>query len=206
MVAFTAFSEAAIAEFALVSAAVAYMPGTESTATAGDIGVAAETNLASSTAIISAGSLGVAAQTTLNSVSASTNTQFEKVNLTVTPVSVTASLVATTTINDSSYILTAKPTVLGNSVNVVNNSLVYDAKGNTPALTGVYLNINNYALTDEDAQATTTVSGVSATTTANWDTVNGVYAVNVIFSNTDFERSRTVNIVPYGNYKVYITR
>ena len=62
------------------------------------------------------------------------------------------------------------------------------------------------ALEDEDAQGVATVTGVSATSTANWDTVNGIYAVQVIFLNTDFERSRTVNIVPYGNYTVYVTR
>jgi hypothetical protein len=60
-------------------------------------------------------------------------------------------------------------------------------------------------LEDEDAQATATVGGVSATTTADWDTVNGVYAINVVYLSTDFERSRTVNIVPYGNYTVFVT-
>ena len=82
----------------------------------------------------------------------------------------------------------------------------YDAKAITDPLTGVYLQINNYDLADEDAQATATVSGVAATTTADWDTVNGIYAVNVVYLNTDFERKRTVNIVPYGNYTVYVTR
>ena len=82
----------------------------------------------------------------------------------------------------------------------------YDAKAITDPLTGVYLHINNYDLADEDAQATATVSGVAATTTADWDTVNGIYAVTVVYLNTDFERKRTVNIVPYGNYTVYVTR
>ena len=83
----------------------------------------------------------------------------------------------------------------------------FDAKANITldaATADADLTIND--LEDEDAQGTATVSGVSATGAANWDTVNGIYAVQVIFLATDFERKRCVNIVPYGNYKVYVTR
>jgi hypothetical protein len=83
----------------------------------------------------------------------------------------------------------------------------FDAKANITldaATADADLTANDFA--DEDAQASTTVSGVSATTTANWDTDDGIYAVQVVFAATDFERKRCVNIVPYGNYKVYVTR
>jgi len=83
----------------------------------------------------------------------------------------------------------------------------FDAKANITldaATADADLTVNDFA--DEDAQASTTLSGVSAASTANWDTVNGVYAVQVVYLNTDFERTRTVNVVPYGNYKVYVTR
>ena len=83
----------------------------------------------------------------------------------------------------------------------------FDAKANITldaATADADLTIND--LEDEDAQGTATVSGVSATGAANWDTVNGIYAVQVVFLATDFERKRCVNIVPYGNYKVYVTR
>lgn len=65
---------------------------------------------------------------------------------------------------------------------------------------------------DEDAQASTSVTGVAATGAAGWrsndpDIPNGVYrAPEVVFLNTDFRRTATVNIVPYKEYKVYITR
>ena len=83
----------------------------------------------------------------------------------------------------------------------------FDAKANITldaATADADLTVND--LEDEDAQASTTLSGVSATGAANWDTVNGIYAVQVVFLATDFERKRCVNIVPYGNYKVYVTR
>jgi len=83
----------------------------------------------------------------------------------------------------------------------------FDAKANITldaATADADLTINDF--TDEDAQGTATVSGVSASGAANWDTVNGIYAVQVVFLATDFERKRCVNIVPYGNYKVYVTR
>ena len=83
----------------------------------------------------------------------------------------------------------------------------FDAKANITldaATADADLTINDF--TDEDAQASTTLAGVSAASTANWDTVNGIYAVQVVYLATDFERKRAVNIVPYGNYTVYVTR
>tara|TARA_R100001443_G_scaffold117275_1_gene141042 strand:+ start:35 stop:682 length:648 start_codon:yes stop_codon:yes gene_type:complete len=65
---------------------------------------------------------------------------------------------------------------------------------------------------DEDAQGSTPITGVSASGAVNWnsddpDIPNGIYrAPEVIFLNTDFRRTATVNIVPYKDYKVYITR
>lgn len=79
-----------------------------------------------------------------------------------------------------------------------------EAKAVTDALTGVALNILAQEFADEDAQGRKTLTGVSATGTANWDTVNGVYAVSVVFAATDFDRERCINIVPYESYTVYI--
>ena len=65
---------------------------------------------------------------------------------------------------------------------------------------------------DEDAQGSTPITGVSASGAVNWnsndpDIPNGIYrAPEVVFLNTDFRRTATVNIVPYKDYKVYITR
>lgn len=84
--------------------------------------------------------------------------------------------------------------------------LDYDAEASTvlPSIAASTLTITSFE--DEDAQGSAVITGVSAATTADWDTVNGIYTFNVVYSNTDFERTRTVNIVPYGNYKVYVTR
>lgn len=65
---------------------------------------------------------------------------------------------------------------------------------------------------DEDAQGSTPITGVAATGAAGWrsndpDIPNGVYrAPEIVFLNTDFRRTSTVNIVPYKDYKVYVTR
>jgi len=65
---------------------------------------------------------------------------------------------------------------------------------------------------DEDAQGSTPITGVAATGAAGWrsndpDIPNGVYrAPEIVFLNTDFRRTATVNIVPYKDYKVYVTR
>ena len=65
---------------------------------------------------------------------------------------------------------------------------------------------------DEDAQGSTPITGVTSTGAVGWrsndpDIPNGIYrAPEVIFLNTEFRRTATVNIVPYKDYKVYITR
>ena len=121
-------------------------------------------------------------------------------------------------------------TLSGTSSTTSVGTLSYDAKANTTAATiqavfaldveysakanitldtasaSADLTVNVTDFEEEDAQGTVTLSGVSATTSANWDTVNGIYTVQVIYLATDFERTRTVNIVPYGNNTVYVTR
>ena len=65
---------------------------------------------------------------------------------------------------------------------------------------------------DEDAQGSTPITGVTATGAVGWrsndpDIPNGIYrAPEVVFLNTEFRRTATVNIVPYKDYRVYITR
>jgi hypothetical protein len=75
----------------------------------------------------------------------------------------------------------------------------------TIQVSGLLFGINNYELLDEDAQGRAYPTGVSATGASNWDTVNGIYAVQITFTADDFARERTVNIAKYGNYTAYIT-
>jgi hypothetical protein len=124
--------------------------------------------------------------------------------LTVTPIAVSATTALNDYINSSSYTLTANITVTDTTATTAAGTAGFDAKANITldaATADADLTVND--LEDEDAQASTTLSGVSATGATNWNTVT---ALQVIFLNTEFERSKTVNVVPYGNYKVYITR
>lgn len=208
MLGFSSYSELPIAAAVTSLAATAYMGGVSATTAAGVAEYDAKANIttAATAATFTAApftDVDAKANITTTSVTATTANTFGGIANTTTLTPVTA-----TTVNNVFDDVDAQATITPSAATATftAGTLDYDAKAVTPALTGVQLNINNYELADEDAQATATVSGVSATTTADWDTVNGIYAVQVIFTNTDFERTRTINIVPYGNYKVYITR
>lgn len=208
MLGFSSYSELPIAAAVTSLAATAYMGGVSATTAAGVAEYDAKANIttASTAATFTAvpfADVDAKANITTTSVTAITANTFGGIANTTTLTPVTA-----TTVNNVFDDVDAKATVTPSAATATFTAGIagYDAKATTPALTGVQLNINNYELADEDAQASATITGVSASGAANWDTVNGIYAVQVIFVNTDFERSRTVNIVPYGNYKVYVTR
>lgn len=210
MLSFTALSEASIGESTTVLDANAFMSGASATA--------------------SAGALGQSGETSLGSVTASVVKNDTVVNLTVTPTAVTATLAvhqftaqddvrgatgahpsgqATATITVGTNTATGKASIVPPAATSITTAGTadFDAKANITldaATADADLTVNVFD--DEDAQASTTLSGVSATTAANWDTDDGIYAVQVVFTATDFERKRCVNIVPYGNYKVYVTR
>ena len=213
MLSFVAVSETAIAESSTVSDASAFMLGAAATASAGTLEYDARaftpalSAVTATTAITEFDDEDAQANVTLDAATASTAVNFGQVNLTVTPTAVTATAALNDYINSSSYTLTANPTITDTTATTTAGTAGFDAKANITldaATADADLTVND--LEDEDAQGTATISGVSATGAANWDTVNGIYAVQVIFVNTDFERTRTVNIVPYGNYKVYVTR
>jgi len=208
MLGFSTYSELPLAAAVTSLAATAYVGSVLAAADAGVAGYDAKANITTS-AVSSTfvadpfADVDAKANITTSSVTATTANTFGGIANTTTLTSVTA-----TTVNNTFTNVYAQATVTPSAATATFTAGVadYDAKATTDPLTGVYLQINNYDLADEDAQATATVSGVAATTTADWDTVNGIYAVNVVYLNTDFERKRTVNIVPYGNYTVYVTR
>ena len=215
MLSFAALSETAIAESTTTLDASAFMSGAAATASAGTLEYDAKANTNALSAITATTSI-----TAFDDVDAQANATLAAVTATITPHQFTAfddvkgafsayiSGAATATFSLDAITANGKANVVTPAATstTVTSALGYNAKATTPALTGVYLNILYHDFLDEDAQASTTLTGVSGTGIADWDTVNGINAVNVIFLNTDFERSRTVNIVPYGNYKVYITR
>lgn len=204
MLSFAALSETAIAESTTTLDASAFMSGAAATASAGAIGQSGETTLTGVSATEGINSLGVAAQTTLASAVAPAELGIPVFGISVKPSGVSATITAADSINDTTYLLDAAISIRGSDATTAAGTAGFDAKANITldaATADADLTVNDF--TDEDAQASTTLSGVSATGAANWDTVT---ALQVIFLNTEFERSKTVNVVPYGNYKVYITR
>jgi len=208
MLSFAALSETAISESTTTLDASAFMSGAVATVSVSTLEYDAKANITTTAAtsifvVNPFADVDAKANITTSSVTATTANTFGGIANTTTLTSVTA-----TTVNNTFTDVDAQATVTPSAATATFTAGVfgYEAKATTDPLTGVYLQINNYDLADEDAQATATVSGVAATTTADWDTVNGIYAVNVVYLNTDFERKRTVNIVPYGNYTVYVTR
>ena len=213
MLSFVAVSETAIAEASTILDASAFMAGAAATASAGTLEYDAKaftpalSAVTATTATTAFDDVDAQASATLDAATASTAVNFGQVNITVTPTAVTATTALNDYINSSSYTLTANITVTDTTATTTAGTAGFDAKANITldaATADADLTVND--LEDEDAQGTATVSGVAATGATNWDTVNGIYAVQVVFLATDFERKRCVNVVPYGNYKVYVTR
>jgi hypothetical protein len=206
---FAAYSETAIAESTTTLDASAFMTGATASASAGTLAYDAKAStdaLPAATATFTAAAFGdvdAQANITLPAATVVISSGTLQPNVDEDLVSVSA----TTAVGPLSATGKANVTPAGATSTTVSGTLDYDAKANITldaATADADLTVND--LSDEDAQATATLSGVSATTTANWDTENGIYAVQVIYLEDDFERTRTVNIVPYGNYKVYVTR
>lgn len=125
---------------------------------------------------------GIANTTTLSSATATTiNNTFDDVDAQANVVTSAASAVFTAGVLD--YIAKA---------NITLDTVTADAD----------LTINASDFADEDAQATISLTGVTCTGFANFGSVT---SVEVVFANTDFDRSRLVNIVPYGNHTIYVT-
>jgi len=137
---------------------------------------------------------GVELGLTPSAPSPSVDEDLVSVSATTTAGALSATGLANTTLADAAATSTAGVAGFDAKANITLDAATADAD----------LTVND--LEDEDAQASTTLSGVSAASTANWDTVNGVYAVQITFLNTDFARERTVNVVKYGNYTAYITK
>jgi len=148
-----------------------------------------ELSLSSVSGSISATAVGADAQATksitgLSATSAVTTTTTDaKANQTPTPV-VTTSAAGTFSFN-------AKANITLNAATAVANLIAADFE-------------------DEDGQALTTIGGVAATgaVSVNSDSAlnGGIYSNNVVYLNTEFNRQRCVNIVPYTNYTVYIQK
>jgi len=209
MLSFAALSETAIAESTTTLDASAFMTGATAATTAGTLEYDAKANtnaLSAATATFTANSfadLDAQASITLPAATVTVSAGTIQPNINEDLVSVSASTAAGTL--SATGLANVTPSAATGTFTA--GTAGFDAKANITldaATADADLTVND--LEDEDAQGTATVSGVSASGAANWDTVGGIYAVQVVFLATDFERKRCVNIVPYGNYKVYVTR
>ena len=212
MLSFSAYSENPLSQAITSLSANAFMTGATATSFAGTLAYDAKafiTNPSATATFTAAAFDDVDAKATTNALPAAIATftindvADADAQATASPTGVSATTVSgTQTANGKANIVPPAATSTFTA-----DTLDYDAKANITldaATADADLTVNELA--DEDAQGTATVSGVSATTAVNWDTVNGIYAVQVVFLATDFDRTRAVNIVPYGNYTVYITR
>lgn len=210
MSAFSAYSESPFAVSEVRLDANAFMTGVTSTTSVGTVDYDAQATIVPSaaTATFTANVFDdVDAKATTNALPAATATfnnggiedADAQATASVTGVSATTAS-GTQTANGKATIVppAATATFTANSFEDV------DAQA-TIQVSGLLFGINNYELLDEDAQGRAYPTGVSATGASNWDTVNGIYAVQITFTADDFARERTVNIAKYGNYTAYIT-
>lgn len=206
MLSFSSLSELPLASAVTTLNANAFLGGVSATLSAGalDYEAKAETTMPSATGTTAAGTLDYDAKANkiISSVIASVVNTFGGIANTTT-LSGVSSTVAVNVFSSVEGKATVTPSAA--TVTSTAGTLDYDADANT-TLPSVSMGISYGDFVDEDAQASITLSGVSASGTADWNTATGIYAINVVYSNTDFERSRTVNVVPYGNYTVYVTR
>lgn len=216
MLGFSTFSETPFAQAVTSSSALAYITGGSSvTGSVGTFSFIAKASVtlpavtATMTADDSTGPQGIGS-TTLSAATATgavnlpaANAQ-AKGNITVSGTSGTSAISATTANGQAS------PTPTGVSGTFA-SGISFDAEANitlNSASARLDLTVNSFD--DEDAQASITLTGVSATATAavNSDSNlnGGIYSNNVVYLNTDFNRERCVNIVPYTNYTVYVNK
>lgn len=215
MLGFSSFSETPFAQAVTSSAALAYITGGSSvTGSVGTFTFNAEAAVtptgvtATMTADDSTGPQGIGRVDTIasvvgvGSVNLPAGNAQAKGNITLSGTSGTSAVSATTANGKANQTTTGVAATFANGVG-------FDAQGSL-TLTGVSSTITFGDFEDEDAQGRFTLTGVSATGVAavNSDSNlnGGIYSNNVVYLNTDFNRERCVNIVPYGNRTVYIRK
>ena len=212
MLGFSAFSETAIGQAVTSAEANAFISGAQGTFSQGtltfiaiaNIQIPAATATGSVTTVPLVQGVGNSAITGATATSAAGSVEGDgQATSTLTGVSST-SAVSATTANGK-----ANPVPTGASSTFTGGTLSFDAKANF-TIPSVSSTITFGDFSDEDAQGTVTLTGVSATGTAAVNTDSslngGIYSNNITYLNTDFVRERCVNIVPYANYTVYIQK
>lgn len=199
MLGFTTYAETPISSVGVALDANAFMAGASATTSIGIVSYDAKANITprAVTATLVNVVPGHSNTTTQDPVTASLAVSFKGVANSTTLLGVsTAGSVGALDYDAKANITSQEVTA------TLSLAIEYDAQA-TITITGVSASVVTAPdFEDEDAQASTVLSGVYATGNATSNTVN---AINVVYLNTDFERDKAINVVPYGNYKIYIT-
>ena len=147
----------------------------------------------------------------------------------ITPTGVAGTSAAGSGLYGNGYISTTPTGVAGTSAVTANSVNVNKQLSTLVATSGVGVNndiiqtsvkanitlgssLGTTSISNTKANVSKTLTGVAGTSVADWrdddsNIPNGIYrAAEVVFLNTDFRRSATVNVVPYKEYKVYISK
>jgi len=217
MLSFTAIAEVTVGEFSASPHRQAPVTGVVGTGAVRAVSLSADLAYAAT---------GVAAT---GAVQDSITTATVNADGNVTPTGVAGTSAAGSGLYGNGYISTTPTGVAGtsavtaNSVNVnkqlstlvgtigvgVNNEII-----NVSVKANVTLGslLGTTSINNSKYNVNKTLTGVAGTSVADWrdddsDIPNGIYrAAEIVFLNTDFRRSATVNVVPYKEYKVYISK
>ena len=212
MLSFTAISEVTVGEFSVSPHRQAPVTGVSATASIRAVSLSADLAYAAT---------GVAAT---GAVQDSITTATVNADGNVTPTGVAGTSAAGTGLYGNGYISTSPTGVAGTSAVSATSVNVNDQLSTLVATGAVGIGVSaDSQITLGTTLGTTSISnskynighnltGVSGTSVADWrdddsDIPNGIFrAPEKVFLNTDFRRTATVNIVPYKEYKVYISR
>ena len=216
MLGFSALSETPFAQAVTSSEATAYITGgSQSTFSLGTLtfiakasitptGVTATATPTTIPLIQGVGRITITGANGTGAVNLPAGNAQAKGNTTVSGTSGTSAVSATTAQGKANPVPTGVSSTFASGIG-------FDAEANitlNSASARLDLAINDFD--DEDAQGSFTLTGVSATATAavNADSNlnGGIYSNNIVYLNTDFNRERCVNIVPYTNHTVYIQK
>tara|TARA_Y100000766_G_C18873021_1_gene589310 strand:- start:506 stop:1156 length:651 start_codon:yes stop_codon:yes gene_type:complete len=216
MLSFTAIAEVTVGEFSASPHRQAPVTGVVGTGAVNALSLGADQAYAAT---------GVAA---IGQVTAITNATVDA-DANITPTGVVGTSAAGSGLYGNGYISTTPTGVAGTSAVTANSVNVTKQLSTLVGTSGVGVNndiinvsvkanitlgslLGTTSINNSKYNVSKTLTGVAGTSVADWrdddsDIPNGIYrAAEIVFLNTDFRRSATVNVVPYKEYKVYISK
>tara|TARA_B100000212_G_scaffold1390_1_gene993 strand:+ start:4079 stop:4726 length:648 start_codon:yes stop_codon:yes gene_type:complete len=215
MLSFTAIAEVTVGEFSASPHRQAPVTGVSATGAVAGLSLGAD-QVFVTPSLSATGAVGTIANTTVDA------------DANVTPTGVTGTSAAGAAAG-LGFISTSPTGVAGTSAVTATSANVSKQLSTLVATSGVGVNndiiqtsvkanitlgssLGTTSTSNTKANLSKTLTGVAGTSVADWrdddsNIPNGIYrAAEVVFLNTDFRRSATVNVVPYKEYKVYISK